>query len=79
MILADQIWIKNGRVYGKRIRSAMLNNTGLQLSAYVSYTHEDESQKATYRYEHWRMQRLRASKKKYDAKGKFNFYEPIQT
>lgn len=64
--------------YGKKIRSILLNNTGLNLGAYVNYAHGDESQQATYGYEGWRLQKLRVLKKQYDPTGKFNFFEPIQ-
>lgn len=65
--------------YGKKIRSTMLRNTGLPLGAYVNYAHGDESQKAVYGYESWRLQKLQTLKKKFDPKRRFNFYEPIDT
>lgn len=64
--------------YGKKIRSFLLKNTGLNLGAYVNYAHGDESQQATYGYEGWRLQKLRVLKKRYDPTGKFNFFEPIR-
>ncbi len=51
---------------------------GRQLNAYVNYAFGDETQEMVYGYEPWRLERLRGLKKKYDPKGKFNFYEPIK-
>ena len=51
---------------------------GRQLNAYVNYAFGDETQEEVYGYEPWRLERLRALKKKYDPLGGFNFYEPIE-
>ncbi|KAF1957836.1 FAD-binding domain-containing protein [Byssothecium circinans] len=64
--------------YGKRIRAALLNNTGLTHSAYVNYAYGDESNAAVYGPEAARLEKLKALKKKYDPEGKFNFFEPIE-
>jgi len=65
--------------YGKRIRSTMIAGTGLKLGAYVNYAYGDESNEAVYGYEPWRLQRLRALKKKYDPSNRFHFFEPVKT
>ena len=48
-----------------------------QLRAYVNYAFGDESLPEMYGDEPWKMQRLRELKRKYDPKGRFNFYAPI--
>lgn len=63
---------------GQKIRSAMLNGTGLQLHAYVNYASGDESQEAIFGYEPWRLRRLRGLKRRYDPLGKFGFYGGIK-
>lgn len=63
--------------YGKKVRAAMLEGTGLQLGAYVNYAIGDESNEAVYGYEKWRLERLRALKKEYDPRGGFGFFEGI--
>lgn len=63
---------------GKRMREALLNNTGKPLIAYVNYATGDENQEAIYGYESWRLRELRRLKVKYDPLGKFNFYAPIK-
>ncbi|KAF1970611.1 FAD-binding domain-containing protein [Bimuria novae-zelandiae CBS 107.79] len=64
--------------YGEKVRAAMLEGTGLRLGAYVNYAIGDESNEAVYGYEAWRLQRLRGLKRKYDAQGRFRFFEGIK-
>lgn len=60
------------------MRQAMVEGSGSkQLRAYVNYAFGDESLPEMYGYEPWRMQKLRELKRKYDPKGRFNFYAPI--
>ena len=47
------------------------------LSVYVNYAFGDETLPKIYGHEPWRLQRLRDRKVKYDPRGAFNFYEPI--
>ncbi|KAK4031275.1 6-hydroxy-D-nicotine oxidase [Parachaetomium inaequale] len=44
---------------------------------YVNYALGDESLQAIYGYEPWRLQRLRALKRKYDPNNRFKFFAPI--
>ncbi|KAI4226647.1 MAG: hypothetical protein L6R36_003013 [Xanthoria steineri] len=65
--------------WARKIRDLMHSGQpGRQLNAYVNYAFGDETQEMVYGYEPWRLERLRGLKKKYDPKGKFNFYEPIK-
>jgi hypothetical protein len=63
-------WNKAAETYGKRIRSTMLNNTGLKVGAYVNYARGGESQEVFYGYKTWRLERLRLLKHKYDPEGR---------
>lgn len=45
---------------------------------YVNYAHGDEPREAIYGYEPWRLQRLRALKKRYDPHGFFNGFHPVR-
>lgn len=74
----NELLENRAQAYGKRIRAAMINNTGLQLSAYVNYANGDESQEAVYGPESWRLAKLRDLKRKYDPQSKFSYYEPIK-
>ena len=51
---------------------------GRTLNTYVNYASTDETPEMLYGYEPWRLEKLRRLKKKYDPKGKFNFYNPIR-
>ncbi|KAK4120303.1 FAD-binding domain-containing protein [Parathielavia appendiculata] len=48
-----------------------------QRRTYVNYASGDESLQAMYGYEPWRLQRLRALKRKYDPENRFRFFAPI--
>ncbi|GAP88221.1 putative FAD binding domain-containing protein [Rosellinia necatrix] len=52
---------------------------GRKPKTYVNYslTHPYETLEATYGYEPWRLERLRALKAKYDRHNKFRYYVPI--
>ena len=64
--------------YGRRARQLWIEGEkGREFTAYTNYAYGDESLESIYGYEPWRLQRLRALKKKWDPKGKFNFYNPI--
>ncbi|KAM7192092.1 hypothetical protein V8F33_008517 [Rhypophila sp. PSN 637] len=45
--------------------------------AYVNYAQGNETIQEVYGYEPWRINRLKALKKKYDPKGQFSFFNPI--
>lgn len=66
--------------YGLQARKILHegDRPGRPLNAYVNYAYGDETVEQLYGYEPWRLQRLRALKKKWDPKGKFNFYNPIR-
>ncbi|KAL8630706.1 hypothetical protein Q9189_003547 [Teloschistes chrysophthalmus] len=51
---------------------------GRNFTAYVNYANGDEPIEALYGYEGWRLDRLRALKKKYDPSNKFRFFNPFQ-
>ncbi|KAF2199742.1 FAD-binding domain-containing protein [Delitschia confertaspora ATCC 74209] len=63
---------------GNRLREIIREGTGSQeLHSYVNYAYGNEGPRSWYGYEDWRMNRLRALKRKYDTKGKFSFYGPV--
>ncbi len=45
--------------------------------AYVNTVFGDEALPEIYGYEPWRVRKLKVLKKKYDPKGAFDFYAPI--
>jgi hypothetical protein len=60
------------------MRQILLDGSESQkLRAYVNYAFGDETLPEMYGDEPWRLQKLRKLKKKYDPKGRFNFYAPI--
>ncbi|KAL8856133.1 MAG: hypothetical protein Q9178_007258 [Gyalolechia marmorata] len=64
--------------YGRQARQIWVDGQKPRaLNAYTNYAYGDETLQQVYGYEPWRLQRLRALKKKWDPKGKFNFYNPI--
>ncbi len=65
-------------IYGRQAR-ALLNDGEPQrpLNAYVNYAYGDETLEQLYGYEPWRLQKLRALKKQYDPKNRYQFYNPI--
>lgn len=46
-------------------------------TAYLNYAAGDETAEQLYGYESWRLERLRALKKKYDPNGKLVFFNPF--
>ncbi|CAO2650808.1 Nn.00g091050.m01.CDS01 [Neocucurbitaria sp. VM-36] len=63
---------------GNKLREIIREGTGSnEVHSYVNYAYGNEGPKGWYGYETWRQDRLKALKKKYDAKGKFSFYGPI--
>lgn len=74
----DPAYSDDIRAATKEMRSAVVERSGSDLlSAYVTYTFGDETLQEVYVHEPWRLQRLRGLKAKYDPRGAFNFYEPI--
>ena len=63
--------------YGSRMRDAIVEANGSPLNAYVNYAYGDESPKALYGYEEWRLEKLRMLKRAWDPKGAYDFYNPI--
>ena len=64
--------------FGKSARDILKSASGSsELHSYVNYAHGDESLESLYRYERWRLEKLRALKKEYDPHGRFSFYAPI--
>ncbi|KAL8767160.1 MAG: hypothetical protein Q9209_006251 [Squamulea sp. 1 TL-2023] len=47
------------------------------VTAYLNYANGDETLEAVYGYDSWRLERLRALKKRYDPNNNFRFYNPI--
>ncbi|KAI4285447.1 MAG: hypothetical protein L6R38_000611 [Xanthoria sp. 2 TBL-2021] len=66
--------------YGNKARGIwhVGDTPGRHVTAYLNYANGDESLEAVYGYESWRLERLRALKKRYDPENKFCFYNPIQ-
>lgn len=52
---------------------------GRALTTYVNYALGDEPAEQMYGHEPWRLQRLRALKKKYDPNNRFGYYNPISS
>ncbi|KAG9231838.1 FAD binding domain-containing protein [Amylocarpus encephaloides] len=50
---------------------------GRKPTTYINYAFGDEPIEQIYGHEPWRLERLRRLKKRYDPKGKFNYYNPI--
>ena len=65
--------------YGKQARGVLHagDAPGRPLNTYVNYASTDETPEQMYGYEPWRLAKLRALKEKYDPKGRFNFYAPV--
>ena len=49
----------------------------LPLRVYVNYAFRNEPLESMYGYEPWRIEKLRALKKKYDPENRFAYYLPI--
>ncbi|KAJ0271239.1 hypothetical protein CBS470a_013211 [Colletotrichum nupharicola] len=65
--------------YGERLRGHLLkaSDDPERLRAYVNYAHGDESLESVYGWEEWRLEKLRALKKKWDPENRMRFYNPI--
>ncbi|KAK2755589.1 hypothetical protein FQN54_006529 [Arachnomyces sp. PD_36] len=64
--------------FGKNTRQIWANGKADRRStAYVNYAYGDEGMEEIYGYEPWRLERLRAAKRKYDPDNRFSFYNPI--
>ena len=50
---------------------------GRPFTTYVNYAFGDEPAEQVYGYERWRLQRLRALKRKYDPHNRFGYYNAI--
>ncbi|KAI4107144.1 MAG: hypothetical protein L6R37_001845 [Teloschistes peruensis] len=66
--------------FARRFRAALHagDSPGRNFTAYLNYANGDEPIEALYGYESWRLDRLRALKKKYDPFNKFRFFNPFQ-
>lgn len=62
---------------GEKMRSTLMEETGLKLNAYVNYARGDESLEAVYGYDKWRLEKLRRLKAEYDRAHQFDFFAPI--
>lgn len=61
------------------MRKILVEGSGYdQLVAYVNYADGDETLEEVYGHEPWRMRKLKGLKEKYDPRGVFNFYVPIE-
>ena len=64
---------------GNRLRGILHKGSGREeLRAYINYAFGNESPQNWYGYEPWRQGRLKELKKKYDPKGVFSFFAPIE-
>ena len=64
---------------GNRLRGILHKGSGREeLHAYINYAFGNESPQNWYGYEPWRQGRLKELKKKYDPKGVFSFFAPIE-
>jgi Berberine and berberine like len=65
--------------YGHQARELWVQGqTPHRLNAYPNYAYGDETLAQLFGYDTWRLERLKALKKKWDPSGKFNFYNPIR-
>ncbi|KAK0644472.1 hypothetical protein B0T16DRAFT_378543 [Cercophora newfieldiana] len=62
--------------WGEKLRAAMLEGQEKQES-YVNYAVKQESLKALYGYDAWRLEKLRRLKKAVDPKSRFGFFAPV--
>ncbi|OBS25095.1 hypothetical protein FPOA_05630 [Fusarium poae] len=65
--------------HGEKLRNLLLeaSDEPQQLRAYVNYAHGVESLESMYGYEPWRIDKLKALKKKWDPENRMRFYAPI--
>lgn len=66
-------------MFTTQIQQTLANASGKPLNAYINYAIGYESEEALYGHEAWRLERLRALKRKYDPQGRFDYYGPIKT
>ncbi|KAK4448818.1 hypothetical protein QBC34DRAFT_300590 [Podospora aff. communis PSN243] len=65
------------KALGNELRSILHQGSGrAQMHTYVNYAYGDEQKAEWYGHEKWRLDRLKALKRKYDPRGRFNFYAP---
>lgn len=65
--------------HGGKLRGILLeaSDEPEKLKAYVNYAHGVESLEDMYGYEPWRIEKLKALKKKWDPDNRMRFYAPI--
>ncbi|CAI7676577.1 unnamed protein product [Penicillium pancosmium] len=64
---------------GNQLRNILSAATGRDdFRAYINYAYGSETSQQIYGSEHWRQERLRGLKHKYDPRGKLSFYAPIE-
>lgn len=69
---------EQSRKLGEKLRDILFRASGKkERDTYVNYAFGEEGVKNWYGNDAWRLQRLRALKRKYDPKGRFSFYAPI--
>ncbi|KAB5563516.1 putative FAD-dependent oxygenase [Coniochaeta sp. 2T2.1] len=71
---------EQAREFGERLRDIMWQGSGRRKKrVYVNYAYGDEGVEELYGDEEWRGERLRGLKRRYDPRGRFNYYAPILT
>ncbi|KAG9495357.1 hypothetical protein J7337_013599 [Fusarium musae] len=67
------------QAHGEQLREYLLEASGdpEHLRAYVNYAHGFESLEEMYGHEPWRIEKLKALKKKWDPENRMRFYAPI--
>ncbi|KAJ7131605.1 FAD binding domain-containing protein [Mycena filopes] len=76
----DKGWDAEALSAGRAMREIMRDgdgNRGELSVAYVNYAQGDEGVEGWYGHERWRVDKLRALKRKYDPENRFAFYAPI--
>ncbi|CAG7982228.1 unnamed protein product [Penicillium salamii] len=64
---------------GNQLRNILSAATGRDdFRAYINYAYGSETSQQIYGSENWRQERLSGLKHKYDPRGKFSFYAPIE-
>ncbi|KAI1459380.1 hypothetical protein F4805DRAFT_473318 [Annulohypoxylon moriforme] len=68
------------QAFGERLRQYLLEGSDdpAHLRAYVNYANGDESLKAIYGWEDWRLEKLRRLKSLWDPQNKMRYYVPIE-
>ncbi|KAM7192572.1 hypothetical protein V8F20_008781 [Naviculisporaceae sp. PSN 640] len=77
--LAGQERVKKSWEWASEVRDLWNSGQrpGRTVNTYVNYASGDESVESMYGYDSWRLERLRALKKKYDPENRFRSYNPI--